>query len=45
MNYSEVKELLDAGFSVDEIRGMMGSNPQNPQDNPQPEPEQTDQKP
>lgn len=40
MNYSEVKSLLDAGFTVDEIRGMMGSNPQNPQDFPQPEPEQ-----
>lgn len=40
MNYSEVKSLLDAGFTVDEIRGMMGSNPQNSQDNPQPEPEQ-----
>ena len=40
MNYSEVRSLLDAGFTVDEIRGMMGSNPQNPQDNPQPEPEQ-----
>ena len=39
MNYSEVKSLLDAGFTADEIRGMMGSNPQNPQDNPQPEPE------
>lgn len=36
MNYSEVRSLLDAGFTVDEIRGMMGSNPQNPQDNPQP---------
>lgn len=37
MNYSEVKSLLDAGFTADEIRGMMGSNPQNPQDNSQPE--------
>lgn len=45
MNYSEVKSLLDAGFTVDEIRGMMGSNPQNPQDNPQPEPEQPEQLP
>lgn len=45
MNYSEVKSLLDAGFTVDEIRGMMGSNPQNPQDNPQPEPEQPEQQP
>ena len=39
MNYSEVKSLLDAGFTADEIRGMMGSNPQNSQNNPQPEPE------
>lgn len=39
MNYSEVTKLLDAGFTADEIRGMMGSNPQNPQDNPQPEQE------
>lgn len=45
MNYSEVKSLLDAGFTVDEIRGMMGSNPQNPQDFPQPEPEQPEQQP
>ena len=44
MNYSEVKSLLDAGFTVDEIRGMMGSNPQNPQNNPQPEPKQPDPK-
>ena len=34
MNYSEVKELLAAGFTADEIRGMM-NNPQNPQNNPQ----------
>ena len=45
MNYSEVTKLLDAGFTVDEIRGMMGSNPQNPQDNPQPAPEQPEQLP
>lgn len=45
MNYSEVKSLLDAGFTADEIRGMMGSNPQNPQVNPQPEPEQPEQQP
>ena len=45
MNYSEVKSLLDAGFTVDEIRGMMGSNPQNSQVNPQPEPEQPEQQP
>ena len=37
MNYSEVKELLAAGFTVDEIRVMM-NNPQNSQNNPQPEP-------
>lgn len=36
MNYSEVKELLNAGFSADEIRQML-NNPQNPQNNPQPE--------
>ena len=35
MNYSEVKELLAAGFTADEIRGMM-NNPQNTQNNPQP---------
>lgn len=38
MNYSEVKSLLDAGFTADEIRTML-NNPQNPQNNPQdPEP-------
>ena len=37
MNYSEVQELLKAGFNADEIREMF--NPQNPQDNPQPDPE------
>ena len=40
MNYSEVKELLQAGFTAEEIRGMLITpidNPQNPQDNPQPE--------
>ena len=40
MNYSEVKELLQAGFTAEEIRGMLitpTDNPQNPQDNPQPE--------
>ena len=37
MNYSEVKELLQAGFTADEIRGMLTTdNPQNPQNNPQP---------
>ena len=45
MNYSEVKELLQAGFTADEIRTMMNpqeNNPQNSQINPQPEqPEQT----
>lgn len=33
MNYSEVKELLSAGFTADEIRGMINS--QNPQAFPQ----------
>lgn len=46
MNYSEVKELLQAGFTAEEIRGMLttpADNPQNPQENPQPEqPEQPD---
>ena len=40
MNYSEVKELLQAGFTAEEIRGMLttpADNPQNPQENPQPE--------
>lgn len=38
MNYSEVKSLLDAGFTADEIRTML-NNPQNPQNNSQdPEP-------
>ena len=40
MNYSEVKELLQAGFTAEEIRGMLttpADNPQNPQDNPHPE--------
>lgn len=40
MNYSEVKELLQAGFTVAEIRTMMNpqeNNPQNTQDNPQAE--------
>lgn len=36
MNYSEVKELLSAGFTAEEIRQMM-NNPQNSQNNPQPE--------
>ena len=36
MNYSEVKSLLDAGFTADEIRGFM-NNPQNSQNNPQTE--------
>lgn len=50
MNYSEVKELLQAGFTADEIRGMLtADNPQNPQINPQaeqeeqPQPEQPEQ--
>ena len=46
MNYSEVKELLQAGFTAEEIREMLitpSDNPQNPQENPQPEqPEQPD---
>lgn len=51
MNYSEVKELLQAGFTAEEIRTMLitpADNPQNPQDNPQPEqpqPEQSEEKP
>ena len=40
MNLSEVTKLIDAGFTAEEIRGMMNSvpanNPQNPQNNPQP---------
>ena len=46
MNYSEVKELLQAGFTAEEIRGMLttpADNPQNPQDNPQPEQPQSEQ--
>ena len=49
MNYSEVKELLQAGFTAEEIRGMLttpADNPQNPQENPQPDqpaPPQPDQ--
>ena len=46
MNYSEVKELLQAGFTAEEIRGMLttpADNPQNPQDNPQPEQPQPEQ--
>ena len=38
MNYLEVKELLQAGFTAEEIRGMLitpADNPQNPQENPQ----------
>ena len=49
MNYSEVKELLQAGFTAEEIRTMLttpANNPQNPQDNPQPEqPEQPEEQP
>ena len=29
MNYEEVKQLLDAGFTADEIRGFFPQNPQN----------------
>ena len=39
MNLSEVTKLIDAGFTAEEIRGMMNSvpanNPQNPQISPQ----------
>ena len=48
MNYSEVKELLQAGFTAEEIRGMLitpTDNPQNPQDNPQPEKQPEPKKP
>ena len=51
MNYSEVKELLQAGFTAEEIRTMLttpADNPQNSQDNPQPEqpqPEQPEEQP
>lgn len=55
MNYSEVKELLQAGFTAEEIRGMLitpADNPQNPQENPQPkqpeeqpQPEQPEEQP
>lgn len=31
MNYSEVKELLSAGFTHDEIVNLFNNNPQNPQ--------------
>ena len=46
MNYSEVKELLQAGFTAEEIRTMLttpADNPQNPQDNSQPEQTQPEQ--
>ena len=48
MNYSEVKELLQAGFTAEEIRGMLitpADNPQNPQDNPQPQQKQPEEQP
>ena len=51
MNYSEVKELLQAGFTAEEIRGMLitpTDNPQNPQDNQQeeqPQPVQPEEQP
>ena len=48
MNYSEVKELLQAGFTAEEIRNMLitpADNPQNPQDNPQPEQPQPEEHP
>ena len=34
MNYQEVKQLLDAGFTAEEIRTML-NNPQNSSNNPQ----------
>ena len=46
MNYSEVKELLQAGFTAEEIRTMLttpADNPQNTQDNSQPEQTQPEQ--
>ena len=46
MNYSEVKELLQAGFTAEEIRTMLttpADNPKDPQDNPQPEQPQPEQ--
>jgi DNA-binding transcriptional MerR regulator len=51
MNYSEVKELLQAGFTAEEIRGMLitpTDNSQNSQDNPQeeqPQPVQPEEQP
>ena len=47
MNYSEVKELLQAGFTAEEIRGMLitpADNPQNPQPE-QPQPVQPEEQP
>ena len=47
MKCSEVQELLKAGFTADEIRGMLNEpvnpqtdNPQIPQDSPQEQPEE-----
>lgn len=47
MKFSEVQELLKAGFTADEIRGMLTDpvnpqtdNPQIPQDSPQEQPEE-----
>ena len=48
MNYLEVKELLQAGFTAEEIREMLitsADNPPNPQDNPQPEQPEEQPKP
>ena len=39
MNYSEVKELMQAGFTADEIRGMMTETESQPEPGPQPEPQ------
>ena len=41
MNYSEVKELLQAGFTADEIRTMMNPQENNPQNSQPEQPEQT----
>lgn len=43
MKYSEVQELLKAGFNAQEIREML--NPQNQQNIPQDEPEVTPEEP
>lgn len=46
MNYAEVKSLLDAGFTVDEIRSIgFPQNPQNNSQEPKKEPVDPDKKP